>query len=248
MIPLCKFRCTLVPNLQAQRLYNQRTIYKMKNILLTLFVAISINSFGQDWTDFQVDSVLTLKLPDNYQINDTLGIKVISAHIENATISVAILQNAAENALEIKAEKELLKWYEGFKKGYLKTNHGQLIKDQIIEASGLKMIRFSFHAETAGEKQVRHCIAVIINDKTYALNFTELESMSGEMAKTREMVLSSLKFAPGLGLNNQLSTKGADEKAYNQGLLLGKITIGLLITLAIGLSIRRKKKKANAQP
>src|SRR5688500_14276286 len=108
----------------ALRLYNQRTIYKMKNILLTLFIAISINSFAQDWTDFQVDSVLTLKLPDNYQISDTLGIKVISAHIENATISVAILQNAGENALDIKDEKELLKWYEGFKKGYLKTNHG----------------------------------------------------------------------------------------------------------------------------
>jgi hypothetical protein len=54
--------------------------------------------------------------------------------------------------------------------------------------------------------------------------------------------------APGLGLNNQLSTKGADEKAYNQGLLLGKITVGLVIALVIGLSIRRKKKKANAQP
>jgi hypothetical protein len=68
------------------------------------------------------------------------------------------------------------------------------------------------------------------------------------MAKTREMVFSSMKFFPGLGLNNQLSTKGSDERAYNQGLLLGKITIGLLIGLAVWLSTRRKKKKANAQP
>lgn len=220
----------------------------MKNILLTLFIAISINSFAQDWTDSQVDSVLTLKLPGNYKINDTLGIKVISAAIENAMISVAILQNASENAFDIKDEKELLERYESLKKGYIKSNHGQLIKDQIIEASGLKMIRFSFHAEIAGEKQVMHCIAVIVNDKTYAINFTEEESLSGEMAKTREMVLSSMKFPPSLGLNNQFSTKGADERAYNQGLLLGKITIGLVIALAVGLSIRRKKKKANPQP
>ena len=232
----------------ALRLYNQRTIYKMKNILLTLFIAISINSFGQDWTDFQVDSVLTLKLPDNYKINDTLGVKVISAAIENAMITIAILQNAGENAFDIKNEKELLEEYESLKKGYIKSNHGQLIKDQIIESSGLKMIRFSFHAEIAGEKQVMHYIAVIVNDKTYAINFTEVESQSGEMAKSREMVLSSMKFAPGLRLNNQLSTKGADEKAYNQGLLLGKITIGLVIALVVGLSIRSKKKKANAQP
>jgi hypothetical protein len=196
---------------------------------------------------FRWDSLLTLKLPDNYKINDTLGIKVINAAIENATISVGILQNAGENALDIKDEKELLEWYQGFKKGYIKTNHGQLIKEQIIEANGLKMIQFSLHAETAGQKQVRHCIAVIVNDKTYALNFTEVESLSGEMAKTREMVFSSMKFAPGLGQNNQLSTKGADERAYNQGLLLGKTTVGLVIALVVGLSIRRKKKKANAQ-
>jgi hypothetical protein len=220
----------------------------MKNILLTLFIAISINSFGQEWTDYQVDSVLTLKLPDNYKIIDTLGVKVITAAIENAVVSVSILQNAGENALSIKDEKELLRWYEGFKKGYIKTNHGQLIKDQIIEASGLKMIRFSFQAETAGEKQLRHCIAVIVNDKTYAINFTEVESLSGEMAKTRDLVFSSMKFSNGLGLNNQLSTKGSDERAYNQGLLLGKITVGLVIALVVGLSTRRKKKKANAQP
>jgi hypothetical protein len=220
----------------------------MKNILLTLFIAISINSFAQDWTDYQVDSVLTLKLPDNYNIYDTLGIKVISAAIENAMITVSILQNTGENAFGIKDEKELLAGYEGFKKGYIKSNHGQLIKDQIIEAGGLKMILFSFHTEVEGEKQVRHCIAVIVNKKTYAISFTEVESLSDKMAKTREIVFSSIKFSPGLGLNNQLSTKGSDERAYNQGLLLGKITVGLLIALAIWLSTRRKKKKANAQP
>ena len=220
----------------------------MKNILLTLFIAISINTFGQDWTDYQVDSVLTLKLPDNFKIIDTLGVKVISAAIENAIVSVSILQNAGENTWGIKDEKELLKGYESFKKGYIKSNHGQLIKDQIIEASGLKMIRFSFHAEVEGEKQIRHCLAVIANDKTYAINFTEVESLYEEMAKTREMVFSSMKFSPGLGLANQLSTKGPDEKAYNQGLLLGKITVGLLIGLVVWLSTRRKKKKAIAQP
>jgi hypothetical protein len=222
--------------------------FRMKNILLTLFVAISINSFAQDWTDYQVDSVLTLKLPDNYEINDTLGIKVISAAIENAMITVSMLQNTGENAWDVKDEKELLAGYQSFKKGYIKSNHGQLIKDEIIETGGLKMIRFSFHAETEGEKQVRHCITVIVNKKMYAISFIEVESLSGEMAKTREILFSSMKFSPGLGLNNQLNTKGADEKAYNQGLLLGKITVGLVIALVVWSSIRRKKKKANAQP
>ncbi|MBO9202548.1 MULTISPECIES: hypothetical protein [Niastella] len=210
----------------------------MKNILLTLFIAISINSFGQEWTDLKVDSVLTLKLPDNYHIYDTLGIKVFTGILENAVVSVSI----GENVKTVKDEKLLLVWYNSFKESSVKANHGQLIKDQIIEAGGLKMIRFSFHMEKDGEKKVKHSIVAVVNNKFYTISFTEAESPSGEMEKTREKFFSSMKFPPGLGLNNQLSAKDRDEMAYNQGELLGKITVGLLIGLAVWFSTRRKKK------
>jgi hypothetical protein len=66
------------------------------------------------------------------------------------------------------------------------------------------------------------------------------------MSATREKLFSSLRFSPKLGLNNQMSYKPERDRAHNQGLLLGKITIfALLIGLGLG-SQKGKKKRANA--
>lgn len=224
----------------------------MKNLLLTLFIAISINSFGQNWTDFHVDSMLTLKLPDNYKIRHTLGIKVISAEIKNAMISVSMIQNTGEKALRFEDGKKLLEGYDGFKNGYISSRHGKLIKEQIIKKCGLKMLRFSFHAEVNGEQQIWHSIAAFVNDKIYVVSFAELESLSKEMTETREMVFSSITFPPGLGLNNQLGEKSSYDRAYNVGVLIGEVIgvmiMGFPIVLIVWLIIRWVKKRVNTQP
>ncbi|OQP59425.1 hypothetical protein A3860_37855 [Niastella vici] len=220
----------------------------MKNILLVIFSAISINSFGQAWTDYKVDSNLTLMIPGNYKAQDTSGQRVIKAEIDNGLILISILANSGELSMNVESEEELLKVYKGFEKGYVNSQHGQLIKDEIIENSGLKMIRFSFRAAMSGEKQIRHCTAVFVNDKMYSINFLEVESLTNEMAEQREKLFSSLKFSPNLGRKNQMSYKQENDKAYNQGLLLGKITIALIIGLGVWVSSRRKKKKVFAKP
>jgi hypothetical protein len=215
----------------------------MKNILLAIFSAISISSFGQVWTDYQADSMLTLMIPDSFKVRDTLGQRVITAEIANGLILVSIRPNSGETSMNVESEEDLLKMY----KGFIKSQQGQLIKEEIIDKSGLKMVRFSFRTEMGGEKQIRHCESVLINEKMYSINFWEVESLTNEMAALREKLFLSLRFSSKAGLKNQMSYKPENDKEYNQGLLLGKITIALLIGLAIWFSRRGKNKKVSAK-
>jgi hypothetical protein len=219
----------------------------MKNILLAIFSAISISSFGQVWTNYQVDSMLTLMIPDSYKVRDTLGQRVVTAVIDNGLILVSMLPNAGETSMNVESEEDLLKMYKGFTKGYIKSQQGQLIKEEIIDKSGLKMVRFSFRTEMGGEKQIRHCESVFVNEKMYSINFWEAETQTNEMAALREKLFLSLRFSSKPGLKNQMSYKPENDKEYNQGVLLEKITIALLIGLAIWVSIKRNKKRVSAK-
>jgi len=220
----------------------------MKKLLLIVVTAISITSFGQTWTDHPVDSLLTVLLPDNYKITDTMGQQVITARIENGLILISSLANAEQYSVNIKSEGELKSYYKKFEQGYTETQHGQDVKDEMIEVSGLKAIRFTFTKIMNGEKQMRYCVAVFVKDKTYAINFWEPASMSNEMTATREKLFSSMKFAPGLGPKDQMTDKRKVDVPKNIGYLFGKLVLfGLIIWLIVRLA-KRGKKQSMAPP
>jgi hypothetical protein len=108
---------------------------------------------------------------------------------------------------------------------------------------------FDFLSGRKWEVKNRSGIAksVLINEKMYSINFWEVESLTNEMAALREKLFLSLRFSSKAGLKNQMSYKPENDKEYNQGLLLGKITIALLIGLAIWFSRRGKNKKVSAK-
>jgi len=220
----------------------------MKNILLAIFIAISINSFGQTWTDYQVDSLLTVNIPDNYKTRGTLEQRMISAQIDNGMIIISILPNAGENTINVQSEDELIKSYKEIEKEAINVQHAQLIKDEIFENSGLKMIRFSCKASMHGERQIRHCLLAFVNEKMYSVIFAEVESMTNEMSATREKLFSSMRFAPNLGLKNQMSNKAEVEKEEAQGQLIGYITVCVLLPAILFWSSKRKKKKRIMAP
>jgi hypothetical protein len=102
------------------------------------------------------------------------------------------------------------------------------------------------------ERQIRHCIVVFVNEKTYSINFWEVESLTNEMADIREKLFSSLKFPMNLGLNNQKSYSIEGTRSYNVGYLVGQILgfglmIGLVIVVVRWVSKKVKKKSTNAQ-
>jgi hypothetical protein len=208
----------------------------MRKIFIAILTLLSINSFGQQWTEYQVDSTLTLTIPDNFEVTDTVEQRIITAQVDNGLILVTVIPNNGKTAINVQDEKDLLDSYRGFKKGSIDSQKGQLIKEEIIEKNGLKFIRFSFSATTDGEKQKRHCLVIFVNNKIYSLNFWELESMTNEMADVREKFFSSLILPNDLTLKNQMNDSIEGSRAYQIGHFIG-YSLGLVLTFGLIVSI-----------
>src|SRR5690349_3292845 len=118
----------------------------MKKILVAILTTLSISCFGQQWIEYQVDSTLTITLPDNYQVTDTAEQRVITAQLDNGLILVTMMRSEGKFAVSVQDEEDLLDFYHGFQKGSINSQKGQLIKSEILKKDGLKVLRFSFKA------------------------------------------------------------------------------------------------------
>lgn len=223
----------------------------MKALLTTIITTISLSSFAQQWTEYKVDSVLTVTIPDNYEVQDTLGQRIIMAQVDYGAVMISVLPNTGRD-INVRNQQELIDTYKQMREGFIESQNGQLIEEQVIDNGALKLIRFSFRATMGDEKQIRHCVTAFVNKKTYTVNFWEVESMTDEMTADREKLFSSIKFPVGFSMANQLSAAKEGSLAYNIGYIIGKILfyvllIGLVTILVRWISKRSKRKDANAQ-
>lgn len=218
----------------------------MKTILSIIFILVSLNGFAQQWTEYKVDSNLTVTIPDNFVAIDTLEQHIIKAQISNALILIQRMANLGKTATSIQSKNELIKNYEEFQKGAVESQHGKLIDQQMLEKNGVQMIQFSFSASMGKEKQIRHFLVAFLNEKWYSISFWEVEALTSELKAERNKLFSSVKFLPSVGLKNQMT--GGD-LAYRSGYLFGKIIIYTLIIVGVVALIRlvskKRQKKSN---
>lgn len=227
----------------------------MKKILLLGFTILSIQCFGQEWTDYKIDDNLTVQIPENFEVIDTLGQTIIKALIDNALIMVQRIPNKGEGATNIQNKEELLENYTGFQEGFVESQDGELISQQSVEQDGLQLTKFEFYANMGEERHIRRCLTVFLNDYWYTIQFWEVEAMSDELTKEREMLFSSLRFKAGLSLDNQMSDSVEGSRAYRFGYIFGK-AIGYIFIVAIILAViiwiskmsRRKSTEAKQEP
>ena len=219
----------------------------MRKYLLTLFTVLSVSCLGQDWIRYEIDSAVTVTIPGNFQVTDTLGQRYIVAQVDNGLILIAIIENEGKHAINIEDEEDLTKYYKGFVDGFIKSQKGQLIKDEIVDFNGLKLLRFSFKASLGEEKQLRHCLSVFVNDKNYAINFWELESMTDEMISVRERLFNSIELEASLTMKNQMSYSVEGTRTYRIGYFIGRglgsILIIAVLALVVAWIIRRGRRR-----
>jgi hypothetical protein len=219
----------------------------MRKAVLTIFTLLSLNCFGQKWTEYKMDSNLTVNIPENFEIIDTLGQRIVRAQIDNGLIMIQRIPNKGETATSIQNKEELIKNYTGFQKGVVRSQNGKLLNQDFIEKDGLQVTQFSYSATMGEELQVRHCLTVFLNENWYTINFWELEALTNEMKNDRDKLFSSIKFLVGQSFKNQLSNSVEGSRGYKVGFLAGKI-MGYALMIAIAVSIiiwvsKRAKKR-----
>lgn len=221
--------------------------HRMKNYLFTLLALLSINCFSQELTKYQLDSTVAVSIPANYTLTDTMGVKAITAEIDNGLIIVTTAQNQGKIELNIQDEAGLIKSYKGFIVGVLQSQKGVLVQQEILEKNGLKYIRATYKATQEGEKHIRHCLVLCVNHTIYTMNFWELESMDIEtedrIADVRERFFTSLEFPKNLTIKDQLHGSYEDSIKDDGAYILGEyMGYGIMLLLVIGIIIWISKK------
>ena len=226
----------------------------MRRILLTLLTLLAIDGFGQTWIDYKVDDNLTVSIPDNFTVMDTLGQTIIRSSIDNALVMIQRIPNKGETAAVIQFEENLIKAYEGFQNGIIRSQKGKLKSQQWIEKSRVQLNEFSYYASQGEEKQIRHCLALFINNYWYAIQFWEVESMTDELAAEREKLFSSIRLPEGVSRENQTSNGdvklivdrrlSAYQVGYYGAMFLGfNLIVGFVVgAVLVILKIARRKK------
>ena len=224
----------------------------MKKILFTLLTLLAIDGFGQTWIDYMMDDNLTISVPEDFVLMDTLGQRIVQARIDNALIMIQRIKNDGETVVYF--AENLTKAYEDFQDGMIRSQKGELKSQQWIEESRVLFNEFSYYATLGEEKQLRHCRALFINDNWYAIQFWEVESMTDELAPEREKLFSSIKLPAGVSRENQTSSGGGKaigerkSTAYELGYYGAIIVIiNLILGFVVGVVLvivkftRRKK-------
>ena len=108
----------------------------MKKIFTIALTFIAITCCGQQWIDYRLDSTMTVVIPDNYRVVDTMGLRVITAQSDNGLVLVTKLANKGHIAINVQNETELIKSYTGFQEGLIGSHKGTLIESEIIDRAG----------------------------------------------------------------------------------------------------------------
>jgi hypothetical protein len=218
----------------------------MKKFLLPIALLYAVCSYGQSWQKQKFDDNLTISIPDNYVLIDTLGQHFMKAVLNNAIILVQRMPNSGSYATPVHSKEQLKETYLGYQAGVIKSQNGNLVRQQWIEQDGFLLTRFVYSAMAGEEKQLRHCVTILLNDNWYSVNFWEVEALSSSLTTERETLFSSLRLPIGQGLENQMSKATEGTGAYKFGYRTGQLLVLMMVaSVVVGIIylITRKKKR-----
>lgn len=205
----------------------------MQKFLVVIFLLVTCSSYSQEWTNYAVDPVLSVTIPRDHEVTDTLTRKVVTAYLEGATLVVLVIRHDSDAPIVIQNRNDLVAFYQEFQKSLIASRDGQRVRDEIMELDGLVASRFSFDALLNDLPHRIHCTAFFADGKTYVITFQELASLSDDIAPIRENFFSSLTVKPGMSINDQLYYHDEDTWPYRIGYWIGYTVVSALVLIGI---------------
>lgn len=215
--------------------------------VLFLIIVSSLNLFSQqDWINYNIEDYISIKLPTEPVVFDTLGTTTISSETDYYIIVLSKMSNNSKVNVRISSEDELAKFYEGVVNGYLKSTKGELVDKILSKIANLKTVNYSIRLVRENENRIYFIQSVFVKNCMYTFQFLQLEDDNKELKETRDKFFNSIIISQSLNLQDQI-TVYEESNSYNLGYLFGQIFFYLLlISIPIIFIVRRKRK--NTKP
>lgn len=213
----------------------------MKRVIIVFLLFFISKSFGQNLVEYQVDEDFFVNLPTDIEISETSQQKVVKGFIENDVVIITkTIQK--DTIVTIENEQDLLKYYKGAQEGLLGQSKGILLKKEIIEIKGLKVLNVRFKMQIDNEEKVLDSFMFFLNNHTYSLVFIHSFDSNENFKLQREKIISSIKFRNGLNIENQFNKYEESSTAYKLGEITGKIFFFVLVIVGVIFLFRKVKK------
>jgi len=210
-----------------------------KLILISAILSLFITpGFSQQLKEVQIDSLVTVSLPAEYQKKDTLGQQVYTANGDLGYMVVLRAPNA-KNTLPLKKERDfnnVLK--DNVKNIQAEANNAsaQFVRDTTIGA--LKGKIFTLKTDNGqGDIQLRNMLLVYTTGAIYTFEYAYPNNRQEVIQKEFGKFINSIKFSPALHRTDQYLSSA---NGMSPTLMIGLIGGGILIIIIV-VMIRRRR-------
>lgn len=219
----------------------------MKGILVALLLLVSIKSFSQQLVKYSIDKDVSINLPDNSVLTDTLGQKMIKGNIGGINvIFLRALEKDKKTIIESKAD--LIDFYTGFQKGYAQSVNGKIVKSKIIDKDNLKASLFECKTKMNNLHLSINGLVVFLNNYAYTVQFFNVGAGTADYEAQKKTILASLQFRKGLTIDNQLTNAEGSSMSYKIGEIIGYFLGVALLVIVMLVILKKSKKKRLPRP
>lgn len=218
-----------------------------KLIILLLLSAGIIPAFSQQWKKVDIDTLVSVLLPDKFLKKDTLHQQLFSTTGSYGSMIVIRSANSQDEKADVKRLKDLNKLYDNYIKKVQGSAQANIESQKDILIEGLNAKDFVIKTVTGSAVELRYFRVLFTQDATYTFEYLAKEIQKEFAQPEYEKFFNSIKIDPQVTVEaDQLAEKSAasllsERKNSLNTLIYGGVGFIVVIIILVVL-IRRKKR------
>ncbi len=205
------------------------SMHYMKKIaaLILSIVAFTVSANSQALKPVKIDSLVTVNLPTEHMVKDTLGQKIYSG-TGNLGYMVVIRANNGPNNKPLEKEKDLNKVFKEYIKKVQGQSDGSVLNARDTTIGNLKAKVFGLESDNGNGPEIRDFTVIYTNDATYTFEYMYPSSRADLIKQESKEFFGSIRASNELQRTDQyVNTEASSVSDTGKIALYGGVAIAL---------------------
>jgi hypothetical protein len=209
----------------------------MKKILLIFsIIAFTVSAYSQGLKPVKIDSLVTVALPTDVQVKDTLQQKIFSG---NGSLGYMIVIRSKNNNKPLEKEKDLNNVFKEYMTKLQGQSDGSILDQRDTTIGKLKAKVFGLETKSDNGVELRNFTILYTKEATYTFEYVYPQERKDLVKDETKAFFGSIKTSADLERTDQY-TNTASSGGVSKIVIFGG---GGLVLLLVGYFIYRKKSE-----